>query len=227
MLTLYKNIRNLREQLGYTQQELAEMTGYSDRTSIAKIESGKIDLPQSKIISFANALNTTPSELMGWNDDDVELAKTLAPSLKEGKGISSLNLNADSVDDVVNLIYAIAHFADKEIDDIFAPGDCNITINGIDIPFPLSEEQCFIAKQHNQLWQDTNRINKLMAQLNNEGRDKVVDFAEVLIASGRHKIDDTLKYTEPMLNAAHQRTDMDVPEDMDTSDDDIMDDENF
>lgn len=31
---------------------------------------------------------------------------------------------------------------------------------------------------------------------------------------------------EPMLNAAHQRTDMDAPEDIDTSDDDIMDDEN-
>ena len=29
------------------------------------------------------------------------------------------------------------------------------------------------------------------------------------------------------LNAAHARTDIDIPEDVDTSDDDIMDDENF
>lgn len=30
-----------------------------------------------------------------------------------------------------------------------------------------------------------------------------------------------------LLNAAHQRTDIDVPENVDTSDDDIMDDDNF
>lgn len=69
MLELYRNIRKRRESLGYTQQELAEKTGYKDRTSIAKIESGKIDLPQSKILAFADALKTTPSELMGWDDE--------------------------------------------------------------------------------------------------------------------------------------------------------------
>ncbi len=126
MLTLYKNIRKLREQLGYTQQELAEMTGYSDRTSIAKIESGKIDLPQSKIMIFAKALKTTPSELMGWNDEDIKLAKTLAPSLKNGQTISSLNLEAESADDVANLLYAIAHFAGKEVDDILTPGNVRL-----------------------------------------------------------------------------------------------------
>ncbi len=71
MLDLYKNIRKTREKLGYTQQELAEKTGYTDRTSIAKIESGKIDLPQSKILIFADALKTTPSELMGWENDEI------------------------------------------------------------------------------------------------------------------------------------------------------------
>lgn len=35
-----------------------------------------------------------------------------------------------------------------------------------------------------------------------------------------------LRYTS-LLNAAHQRTDIDVPENVDTSDDDIMDDDNF
>ena len=32
---------------------------------------------------------------------------------------------------------------------------------------------------------------------------------------------------EEVLNAAHQRTDIDIPKDVDTSDDDIMDDKNF
>lgn len=33
--------------------------------------------------------------------------------------------------------------------------------------------------------------------------------------------------SELLLNAAHARTDIDIPEDVDTSDNDIMDDENF
>lgn len=70
MIQLYKNIRNRRIELGMTQDELARLVGYSDRTSIAKIESGKVDLQQSKISLFAKALNTTPSDLMGWEDEE-------------------------------------------------------------------------------------------------------------------------------------------------------------
>lgn len=68
MLELYKNIKERRLKLGMTQTELAEKLGYSDKSAIAKIESGKIDIPQSKIVAFAKALHTSPSELMGWDE---------------------------------------------------------------------------------------------------------------------------------------------------------------
>lgn len=68
MLELYKNIKERRIKLGMTQTELAEKLGYSDKSAIAKIESGKIDIPQSKIVAFAKALHTSPSELMGWDE---------------------------------------------------------------------------------------------------------------------------------------------------------------
>lgn len=74
MLTLYKNIKRLREQLGMSQDELAEKTGYTSRSSIAKIEKGLVDLQQSKSISFANALGVTPSQLMGWDDQPTTMA---------------------------------------------------------------------------------------------------------------------------------------------------------
>jgi transcriptional regulator with XRE-family HTH domain len=45
--------------------------GYTDRSSIAKIESGKVDLPQSKIMEFANVFGVDPGDLMGWNDEEV------------------------------------------------------------------------------------------------------------------------------------------------------------
>lgn len=69
MANLYENIRKRREALGMSQNELATKTGYSDRTSISKIESGNVDLTQSRIMAFAKALNITASELMGWDEE--------------------------------------------------------------------------------------------------------------------------------------------------------------
>ena len=65
MLELYKNIRLRREALGLSQAELARMVGYNDRSSIAKIEAGKVDLSQSKIMEFADALRVSAGDLMG------------------------------------------------------------------------------------------------------------------------------------------------------------------
>lgn len=72
-MELYKNIRNRRIELGLTQAELAKKIGYRSISTIAKIERGINDIPQSKIKAFADALNTTPGELMG----EVEPAPTL------------------------------------------------------------------------------------------------------------------------------------------------------
>lgn len=67
MLELYKNIKRRRQQLKMTQTDLALKMGYADKSMIAKIEKGNVDLPQSKILAFANVLETTPGELMGWD----------------------------------------------------------------------------------------------------------------------------------------------------------------
>ena len=70
MLPLYDNIRKRRIELKLSQQELAEKLGYTSRTTIAKIEAGKIDIPQSKVIAFAAALDITPGQLMGWTEKE-------------------------------------------------------------------------------------------------------------------------------------------------------------
>lgn len=75
MIELYKNIKNLREEKGLSQEDLAKMTGYTSRSSIAKIEKGEVDLQRSKIIAFANALGVQPGDLMGWNIDDSSTPK--------------------------------------------------------------------------------------------------------------------------------------------------------
>lgn len=76
MLELYKNIKSRRTELKMSQDTLAELTGYKDRSSIAKIEKGEVDLAESKIREFAKALNVSPQELMGW--DEPEYSQTIA-----------------------------------------------------------------------------------------------------------------------------------------------------
>lgn len=73
MNPLYMNIKNRRLELGMSQEELAEKMGYTSRSSIAKIEAGINDIPQSKIQAFAKALNTTPGFLMGLDDSCVSI----------------------------------------------------------------------------------------------------------------------------------------------------------
>ena len=65
MSTIYERIRARRIELGLTVEELAKKMGYKDKSSISKIENGKADIPQSKVIAFARALNTTTAYLMG------------------------------------------------------------------------------------------------------------------------------------------------------------------
>ena len=61
---LYRNIRRRRLELNLSQDELAVRAGYAGKGSIAHIEAGRTDLGLEKIIKFAEALDTTPSELL-------------------------------------------------------------------------------------------------------------------------------------------------------------------
>lgn len=63
---LYENIKRMRKERKWSQEELAMRTGYTDRSSIAKIEKGEVDLGQSKIQAFADAFGVTPQYLMGY-----------------------------------------------------------------------------------------------------------------------------------------------------------------
>lgn len=65
-MTVGEIVKNRREDLQMTQEELASRIGYRHKTSINKIESGKQKIMQDKILAFAKALQITPEQLMGW-----------------------------------------------------------------------------------------------------------------------------------------------------------------
>ena len=68
-MTTGQRIKILRKAANLSQDELARITGYTDRSSIAKIESDKCELTESKIKLFAKVLNTTPAALIGLTSD--------------------------------------------------------------------------------------------------------------------------------------------------------------
>lgn len=68
-------IKKRREELGLSQEELAEKLGYKSRSSINKIELGLSDIPFAKIPSFAKALDIKPEVLMGWTEEKTQPLK--------------------------------------------------------------------------------------------------------------------------------------------------------
>lgn len=91
MATLYDRIKSRRTELGMTIEELARKMGYKDKSSISKIEKGKADIPQSKIAAFADALETTPAYLMGWEEQPTPTKMDKEPDWKTKIGAIPMN----------------------------------------------------------------------------------------------------------------------------------------
>lgn len=109
MLELYENIKRIRKEKGMTQTELAKLTGYTDRSSIAKIEKGEVDLSNSKIVAFANALRVPPGDLMGFDpeytkNDLKTLEKTVA---KDTQILEAYHSSSEEVQGVILKILGI------------------------------------------------------------------------------------------------------------------------
>lgn len=80
-MSLAEKVRKRRIELGLTQDDLAHRMGYKSRVSINKIENGR-PITQKIIVRLAKELYTTPSYLMGWQDE-------------EEKGLDVLNVLTD------------------------------------------------------------------------------------------------------------------------------------
>ena len=77
-MTIGERIKQKRLELNMSQDELAKKVGYKSRSSIQKIEAAR-DLPLRKVSKMADALETTPGHLMGWDVEDNEEVSVVAP----------------------------------------------------------------------------------------------------------------------------------------------------
>ena len=79
--TIGYHIKRRRKELGMTQAQLAQKTGYTSRSSINKIELGQTDLPQSKLVLIAEVLRVTTSYLMGFESKEINTPQQLPSNL--------------------------------------------------------------------------------------------------------------------------------------------------
>lgn len=77
MSTIGEKILLRRKELGMRQEDLARLMGYKSKSTINKIELGINDIPQSKIVKFAEVLATTPGYLMGWEDEKTRFTHSM------------------------------------------------------------------------------------------------------------------------------------------------------
>ncbi len=76
-MTIGDKIRKRREELGYTQDELAKKLGYKSRSSVNKVEMSR-EIPMKKVKLYADVLDLSVPFLMGWEDAEIiiEMADT-------------------------------------------------------------------------------------------------------------------------------------------------------
>ena len=67
-----KKIRDRRIELGWSQQTLAEKMGYTNKSTITRIELGYNDVSQKNIAKFAEVLGVSIAYLMDWDEDTTE-----------------------------------------------------------------------------------------------------------------------------------------------------------
>ena len=249
MSNLYNNIKNLRLKLGMSQEELAQKTGYKSRTSIAKIEKGIVDLPQSKIPLFAKALNTTSTDLVG-NTSSIE--KDFDTTYLEDVNNTSIafEITARSLQYSPTIYASLLKWIKQYSSTTFISNSKEHISSAKTIyeilksPTTSYEEKAFMLneiidfvlydwkKGKIQIYLDTNghssdssihHLSHLFSQLNETGLKKIMDYGADLSSVPMYQ----KNYSDTVLNAAHARTDVVSPEGTDTSDDDIMDDDNF
>ena len=84
-MSIGRRIKARREELGLTQRELAARLGYSGHTTLARIETGRTDPPQSRIVAIAKALDVAPGYLLGGSSTPEGLGALAAHVVQDPK----------------------------------------------------------------------------------------------------------------------------------------------
>lgn len=247
-------IKQRRIKLGLTVEELAKKIGKS-RATIYRYENGDIEnMPTPILEPLAKALETTPADLMGWGEyEDPRIAErdAILDDIERILKTNGWSLSCESYDDDYFIIKNINGQTITTIYDYELISRYNsLKKKGkITADLLVSSESIFKKyleslgyyidrddSEHKPFIHYGNGAVRISNSILNDIRTKIDTYAKTTIDSVILKLNEKELCKEReekerlaayLLNAAHARTDIDIPEDADTSDNDIMDDENF
>ena len=105
-MVLHERIKARRKQLNISQEKLARDAGYSDKSSISKIEKGLAAVPMDRLVALCIALKTSMGYLLGMTDDPEDESMPNADYYLE---IQRMNLQGD----VDSMVLQLALFIEK------------------------------------------------------------------------------------------------------------------
>jgi transcriptional regulator with XRE-family HTH domain len=112
-MTVANRIKDRRNELGWSQRELASKMGYASNTTITKIEQGTVDVSQDRLEQFANVLGVSVAYLIGFeqiqkkNDQLVKLVIRMRHDDKFAEAVKMLDeLDADKYENVLQILTA-------------------------------------------------------------------------------------------------------------------------
>ncbi|MEG2522295.1 MAG: helix-turn-helix transcriptional regulator [Anaerovoracaceae bacterium] len=228
-------IKRLRTDMGMTLEALGEKVGVG-KSTVRKWENGMIEnMKRDKIAKVANALNVSPSYLMGWDEDPTIVKRDkLLDEIDDFLNIHKYNLICESYDDDYFRItnssgQTIAGLYDYELlpryEILKSKG--KLTIDSLISPkndfLPLDDIEMNHIKKYRTL--DQSGKDTVDVVLDTQyARCKAYEGNVISIDRGMMVAENTIEYG---LNAAHERTDIEVTNKMRKHDDDIMDDDDF
>ena len=197
-MTIGHKIKEIRKQLNMSVDELATKLG-KNRATIYRYERGDIEnLPLDVLEPLANALNTTPGYLMGWDENTQDNAsrKDLNINLIDNVGniIKKLclerkltleefsNETGIPIEELKNyetgksqipksVIETLAKFLNVTIDDLTS---ANITVNGTHMAY-VSNSKTHV--RHLKLWYEA--VGDVV--LKDEELEKIIEYAKFLL----------------------------------------------
>lgn len=109
-MNIGQKIKERREELGLTQEELARILGYASRSSVNKVETSR-EVSMKKIKLYADALQTTVAYLMGWEQKqeieekaDTDIKLILARKELKECFLKIIDMPKDKQDKIISLI---------------------------------------------------------------------------------------------------------------------------
>lgn len=106
-MTIGQRIKQRRIELGLSQEQLAHKLGNKSRASVCTVENDKEDLTSDRIRKYAEALETTPAYIMGWEDKngDLTVLGQLGDSYEKQELLKTLsNYSSDQLAEFVKFL---------------------------------------------------------------------------------------------------------------------------